>query len=203
MIRIVRPAVAGLLLAAGLAACKKEAPATDTTALAKPADTTAAAAATTTTPPPSKWTGPSTVGFAWAANDGEVQLGKLAETKASNADVKAYAKMLVADHTKMLGEVKALATKQSVTPDTTMDDVRDLMGHSRDELKDLTDKAKGADWDKDFIGKMVDDHQKVLDKLQDAVKNTADSTVTKALTAASGKVQEHLTKAQELQAKLK
>jgi putative membrane protein len=202
MIRIARPAVAGLLLAAGLAACKKEAPATDTTAMA-PADTTAAAAATTTTPAPSKWTAPSTVGFAWAANNGEIEVGKLAETKASNADVKAYAKMLVADHTKMLNDVKSLATAQSVTPDTTMDDVRDLMGHSRDELKDLTDKAKGADWDKDFIGKMVDDHQKVLDKLQDAVKNTADSTLTKALTEASGKVQEHLTKAQELQAKLK
>jgi putative membrane protein len=202
MIRISRPAVAGLLLAAGLAACKKEAPATDTTAMGR-TDTTAAAAATTTTPAPSKWTAPSTVGFAWAANDGEVQVAKLGETKAMNADVKAYAKMLVADHTKMLNDVKALATAQSVTPDTTMDDVKDLMGHSRDELKDLTDKAKGADWDKDFIGKMVDDHQKVLDKLQDAVKNTADSTLTKALTEASGKVQEHLTKAQELQAKLK
>ena len=202
MIRISRPAITGLMLAAGLAACKKEAPATDTTAMAKP-DTTTAAAATTTTPPPSKWTAPSTIGFAWAANDGEIPIAKLAETKAGNADVKAYAKMLVADHTKMLSEVKALATKQSITPDTTMDDVKDAMGHARDELKDLTDKAKGADWDKDFIGKMVDDHQKVLDKLQDAVKNTSDSTITKALTAASGKVQQHLTKAQELQAKLK
>jgi putative membrane protein len=202
MIRISRPAIAGLMLAAGLAACKKEAPATDTTAMAK-TDTTTAAAATTTTPAPSKWTAPSTVGFAWAANDGEIPIAKLAETKAGNADVKAYAKMLVADHTKMLADVKALATKQSITPDTTMDDVKDAMGHARDELKDLTDKAKGADWDKDFIGKMVDDHQKVLDKLQDAVKNTSDSTITKALTAASGKVQQHLTKAQELQAKLK
>ena len=202
MIRISRPAIAGLMLAVGLAACKKEAPATDTTAMAK-TDTTTAAAATTTTPAPSKWTAPSTIGFAWAANDGEIPIAKLAETKAGNADVKAYAKMLVADHTKMLSEVKALATKQSITPDTTMDDVKDAMGHARDELKDLTDKAKGADWDKDFIGKMVDDHQKVLDKLQDAVKNTSDSTITKALTAASGKVQQHLTKAQELQAKLK
>jgi putative membrane protein len=202
MIRISRPALAGLMLAAGLAACKKEAPATDTTAMAK-TDTTTAAAATTTTPPASKWTAPSTIGFAWAANDGEIPIAKLAETKAGNADVKAYAKMLVADHTKMLNEVKALATKQSITPDTTMDDVKDAMGHARDELKDLTTEAKGADWDKDFIGKMVDDHQKVLDKLQDAVKNTTDSTLTKALTEASGKVQEHLTKAQELQAKLK
>jgi len=202
MIRVSRPALAGLMLAASLAACKKEAPATHTTAMGR-ADTTTAAAATTTTPAPSKWTGASTVGFAWAANNGEIQVAKLAETKAGNADVKAFAKMLVADHTKMLNDVKGLATKQSVTPDTTMDDVKDLMGHSRDELKDLTDKAKGADWDKDFIGKMVDDHQKVLDKLQDAVKNTTDSTLTKALTEASGKVQQHLTKAQELQAKLK
>jgi predicted outer membrane protein len=90
-----------------------------------------------------------------------------------------------------------------VVADTTMDDTKDLINGSHDELKDLTDKAKGADWDKDFIGKMVDDHQKVLDKLQDAAKNTTDSTWTKALTDATGKVQEHLTKAQALQAKLK
>ena len=136
----------------------------------------------------------STVGFAWAANSGEIEVAKLAETKATNADVKAFAKMLVTDHTKMLKDVNALASKNGLTPDTTMDDVKDLMGHSRDELKDLTEKAKGADWDKDFIDKMVDDHQKVLDKLQDAAKNTTDSTMTKALTEASGKVQEHLTK---------
>lgn len=203
MIRISRPAVAGLMLAAGLAACKKEAPATDTTAMAKPADTTAAAAATTTTPPPSKWTSPSTVGFAWAANDGEIQAGKLAETKAGNADVKAFAKMMVTDHTKMLASLKAWAAKATITPDTTMDDVKDLMGHSRDELKDLTDKAKGADWDKDYMDKMVDDHQKALDKLQDAAKNTSDPELSKALADATGKVQEHLTKAQALQAKLK
>jgi putative membrane protein len=201
MKRIARPAVAGLMLAAGLAACKKEAPATDTTAMM--GDTTAAAAAMTTTPGASKWTAPSTVGFAWAANNAEIEAGKLAETKATNADVKAFGKTLVTDHTKMLNDVNSLASQQSVTPDTTMDDVKDLMGHSRDELKDLTDKAKGADWDKDFIDKMVDDHQKVLEKLQDAVKNTTDSTLTKALTEASGKVQEHLTKAQELQAKMK
>jgi putative membrane protein len=145
MIRIARPAVAGLLLAA-LAACHKETPATDTTAMAQP-DTTAAAAATNMTPMTSKWTSPSTIGFARAANSGEIQIAKLAETKATNAEVKAYATMLVTDHTKMLDDVNALATKLTVTPDSTMDDVRDLSAHAQDELKDLTDKAKGADWD--------------------------------------------------------
>ena len=44
----------------------------------------------------------------------------------------------------------------------------------------MTDKAKGADWGKNYIDKMIDDHQKVLDKLQDAAKNTNDADVRSA-----------------------
>jgi predicted outer membrane protein len=86
--------------------------------------------------------------------------------------------------------------------DTTVDDVKGLMGHAKDELKDLTDKAKGADWDKNFMDKMIEDHQKVLDKLQSAAKDNTDPEITKALTDATGHVQEHLTKAQAIRAKL-
>jgi putative membrane protein len=69
-------------------------------------------------------------------------------------------------------------------------------------VKELTDKAKGADWDKNYIDKAVDDHQKVLGKLQDAAKDNTDPEMTKALTEATAKVQAHLTKAQAIQAKL-
>ena len=169
---------------------------------AKPADTTTAAAAKTVTPPPSKWTSENTLGYAWAANTDEIALGKLAEKKAKNADVKAYAKMMVTDHTAMLKEGKALATKLTATADTAWDDARDEIKAGNDALKDLTDKAAGADWDKDYIGKMVDGHQKVLDKLQDAAKNTTNPTLTKALEATTA-VQAHLTKAQDIQSRLK
>jgi putative membrane protein len=166
-------------------------------------DTTSAAAAKTNNPPPSaKWNTNNTVGFAWAANNGEVELGKLGEKKATNAEVKSFARMMVTDHSKMLTEVKALGTKLKADADTTADDVKDLINGSRDEVKDLTDKAKGADWDKNYMDKMVADHQKVLDKLNDAAKNNTDPDITKALTEATGKVQEHLTKAQAVRAKL-
>src|SRR3954470_11096600 len=182
---VMRPAIAGLMLAAAVSACAKkdtDSNGVDTTAATRPADTTAAAAATTTpATTTSKWTSPNTLGFAWAANTGEIELGKLGQTKATNAEVKAFAKEMVTDHTKMLAEGKALGTKLNATPDTTSDDVHDLMGHAKDETKDLTDKAKGADWDKNYMDKMVDDHQKVLEKLQDAAKSNTDSTVTKAL----------------------
>jgi putative membrane protein len=212
MFEFKRTAAAGLVLAAMVAGCSKSNSAANDTAKtaagridsagtpanpsAAPADTTAANNGG------SKWTTGSIVGFATAANEGEVQLGRLGEKKATSPQVKAFAKLMVTDHSAMLASTKKLGVKTKATPDTTMGDVHDLMGHSRDEMKELTDKAAGADWDKNFMDKMVDDHKAALDKLQDASKNATDPDVKKALEGATGKVQEHLTKAQDLRAKM-
>jgi putative membrane protein len=206
-IRFNAPTFAALLVVVSLGACKKEQSSNglDTTAAAPAAaklDTAGAAATAAPAPTTSAWSNPSVVGFAWTANNGEIAMGKLGEQKATSPAVKAYAKQMVTDHTAMLGETKKLATKISATPDTTTSDVHDLMKGGNDEVKELTDKAAGADWDKNYMDKMIADHQKVLGKLQDAGKNTTDPDVTKALEATTGKVQAHLTKAQDIKAKL-
>jgi putative membrane protein len=144
------------------------------------------------------WTDGQIIAFARAANNGEVAEGRLAETKATNAKVKAFARQMVTDHTAMLNEVRSFATKNNITPDTTKGDVTDLIKDSKDELKDLTNKAKGTDWDKNFMDKEIDGHKKVLDKLQDAEKATNNAALKEMLTKAIGKVQEHLTKAQDI-----
>jgi len=145
-----------------------------------------------------KWSDASILGYAWAANTGEVRLGQLGVKKATNAKVKAFAQQMVTEHRAMDADAKSLAAKVNATADTTTDNARDLLDHGRDELKDLTDKAAGADWDKDYIDKAIDDHQKVLDKLQDASKNTTNADLRAALEKATGKVQTHLTKAQDI-----
>jgi putative membrane protein len=144
------------------------------------------------------WTPASIVAFANAASNGEIREGELASRKATNAQVKRFARQIVADHRTMMSDLKALASKMNVTPDTTADDVHDLVKHSNDDLKDLTDKKAGLDWDRDYIDKQINDHKDVLDKLQDAAKNTTDADLRAALEKATGKVQEHLTKAQDL-----
>jgi putative membrane protein len=146
----------------------------------------------------SGWTDASILGFVSVANNDEIRVGQLAEKKATNSKLKAFARELVADHRAMIAETKSMGSKVSAAADTTADAARDLLDHGRDELKDLTDKAAGADWDKDFINKMIDDHQKVLDKLQDASKNTTNADLRAGLEKATGKVQQHLTKAQDL-----
>jgi putative membrane protein len=156
-----------------------------------------------TAPSSATWTNDHIFGFAHNANEGEIALGKLASTKATNSKVKEFGAEMAKDHQAIMKDTHALMEKVKAGIDTTWDDAKDLASKGADKFKELTDKAKGADWDKNYIESQVDMHQKVLDKLQDAAKSTTDTTVAAGLAKATAKVQEHLTKAQSINAGLK
>ena len=146
------------------------------------------------------WTDASVLGFIGANNAGEVRESQLAAKKATNPAVKKFAQQLVTEHRALALEMRSLAGKLSVTPDTVDGDVHDVMDKARDQIKDLTDMTAGADWDKKYIDNQIDDHKDMLDKLQDAAKNTTSAELRGAIEKATGKVQEHLTKAQNIKA---
>jgi putative membrane protein len=191
-----------LAACAVLSACQKkgDVAVTDTTAApaAAPAMTDTTASAGTVAPTKTDWTDAQILAFASAANAGEIQEATIAESKATSPAVKSFARLMVADHKKMQADGKALATKLAITPDSTRSDVTDLSKDVSDQVKDLNDKQAGKDWDTDYVGKQVDDHQKVLDTLQDASKSAQNPELKDALSKAIGKVQEHLTKAKNL-----
>ena len=149
------------------------------------------------------WSNDKFFGYAHNADNGEIALGKLASTKATNPEVKAYGKEMVKDHTTMMTETHALMKKLNATADSTWDDAKSIADDGRDKLADLTSKAAGADWDKNYIENQIDVHKRVLGKLTDAAKNNTDKTVTDALSKATAKVQEHLTKAETINSKIK
>jgi len=148
------------------------------------------------------WTRVAIVSYLMVSDSNEIREGRLVEKKAMNAQVKAFGRQLVTDHQAGLAEAKGLASKMNVAYDSTNDNAKDLLGKGRDDLKDLNDAKAGKDWDKKFLDHAIDDHQHVLDKLQDASKNTTDPELRSALEKTTGKVQEHLTKAQDLKAKM-
>jgi putative membrane protein len=100
----------------------------------------------------------------------EVELGQLAATKAQHPRVKAFATMMVADHTKANSELKALASGKTITLPTTMGE--DHQKH----VNDLKEKA-GADFDKAYMSMMVDDHKDDVDDFEKASNNAKDETV--------------------------
>jgi putative membrane protein len=188
--------------AAALGGCKgREAARTDTTTAGgtvATGDTSMRGADTGAAARHGDWTDAQILAFASAANTGEIEEGRLAARKATNPAVKSFARQMITDHQAMLTEGRSFASKNNIRPDTTKSDVSDLKKDSRDLVKDLTDKKAGKDWDEDYIEHEIDGHKKVLDKLQDAEKATTNADLKAMLTKAVGKVQEHLTKAEDI-----
>ena len=100
----------------------------------------------------------------------EIEIGKLAQQKGTDADVKAYGKMLVDDHTKSLNDVKALADKKQITlPATVTEDGQDAYNKLNEKM--------GIDFDKKFAEMMVDGHEKNIDKAQKASEKANDEEI--------------------------
>jgi len=92
----------------------------------------------------------------------EIELGKLAEQRASSPDVKRFAQMMVTDHTKAGNQLKQIAAKYDIQPDTSKaDDHHDVM--------DKLSKLHGAEFDREYINAMVDGHQDAVSDLEKRV----------------------------------
>lgn len=97
----------------------------------------------------------------------EVQLGELAQQKASSQRVKDFGAMMVRDHSKANDELKSLAGMKSITlPPAPGED-------HMDHIKKLTEKS-GKEFDKDYMKMMVDDHQEDVDKFEKCSKDAKD-----------------------------
>ncbi|MFH6959739.1 DUF4142 domain-containing protein [Flavobacterium aquidurense] len=103
-------------------------------------------------------------------NLAEIEIGKLAQTKSTNPEVKKFGKMLVDEHTKSASEVSALAKTKNFTLPTS------LTEEGQEEYKKLNEKS-GLDFDKKFADMMIDGHEKAIDKLQKATKDAKDEDV--------------------------
>jgi putative membrane protein len=122
-----------------------------------------------------------------AANGGmaEVALGKLAQGKATNAKVKEFAAMMVADHSKTNDELMALAKNKNITlPDSVSTEKKNIM----DDLS----KKSGKDFDKAYVDQMIDDHKKTISLFEDASKNAKDADIKAFVDKALPTVKAHL-----------
>ncbi|MEP7075811.1 MAG: DUF4142 domain-containing protein, partial [Acidobacteriota bacterium] len=126
----------------------------------------------------------------------EVELGKLAASKATNAEVKKFGQMMVIDHTKANTELKALAAKKNFPIATETD------SSHKSTLTTLQGKS-GADFDKDYVDDMVSDHEKDVKEFQDKAQNAKDPDVKAFAAKTLPTLQKHLDAIKAIQAKMK
>ena len=113
------------------------------------------------------------MGFLTTVNRGEIEAGELAEEKATNARVKEYARMMVADHERALKEGGAAGdTAATATP--VGQPAVDAQAKHEQTMNTLRTTAKGRAFDSTYIAMMVTGHQDVLARLE-GMKGTGNS----------------------------
>jgi putative membrane protein len=113
------------------------------------------------------------------ANQVDIDAGKLAESKATDPDVKAFGKQMATDHTGVNKQASDLVTKLGVTPEDNAT-ARSLNSGGADNIAQLS-KLQGAAFDKAYIAHEVAYHQQVLDALDKTLIPNASNEQLKAL----------------------
>lgn len=128
-------------------------------------------------------------------NYDEIQLGKLAEEKASNPAVKEFGQRMVTDHTKLTEKMKPYADEWGIAPPTA------LSPDAQNEYNKLQGLS-GHDFDKEYISDMVSDHTKDLDAFNKEVKDTKDAKFKVSVEQGKSVVAAHKNMAYDLKKKL-
>jgi putative membrane protein len=136
------------------------------------------------------------------ANQVDIDAGKLAESKATSPEVKAFGKQMVTDHTGVNKQATELVTKLGVKPEDNPT-AQSLKSGGADNVRALT-ALSGAAFDKAYVDHEVAYHQQVLDAVDKTLIPSAQNAELKALLV---KVRPafvaHLEHARQLQASLK
>ncbi|MGO4305762.1 DUF4142 domain-containing protein [Cupriavidus sp. RAF12] len=113
------------------------------------------------------------------ANQVDIDAGKLAESKGSSKDVKAFGKQMVTDHTGVNKSATVLVKKLKVTPEDnpTSQSLKSGGEKNIQKLKGL----KGAEFDSAYIDNEVSYHQSVLDAMDKTLIPSAKNEELKAL----------------------
>jgi len=124
-------------------------------------------------------TDPQIASIVVTANQVDIDAGKLASATSKNAEVMAFAKMMVTDHTGVNKQAVALVTKLKVTPEDnpTSQSLKDGGVKNLANLKTL----KGAAFDKAYVANEVAYHKAVDSALETQLIPSANNAELKSL----------------------
>ena len=138
--------------------------------------------------------------FLTTYSDAEIEMAQMAQSKATDAEVRAFARELVTSHRAMKTEVANTAKQNNVTPSIAADDEA-LTEEHQEGMKDLNGRARGAEFDEAYLEHEISMHRRVLDVIEDALDDNRNAEMQPLLVKARDGIRAHLTKAEELEKK--
>lgn len=188
------------VVAISLAACQKTDqaanpadPGTGNDAVNTAQDATSAAVGATSAATLGQMSTDAFVTYAAISDMYEIQAGEIAQRKGQSADVKAFGKMMVTDHTALSNAMKPLATAAGQTLPTGLDE-------RRKGLIDNLNAASSAEFDAVYLSQQEAAHSEALTLMQGYAENGDNAGLKDAAVKAVPKIQAHLHQVKRLQA---
>ncbi len=139
--------------------------------------------------------------IAVVADTVDIDAGKMAEKRATNKEVKAFAETMVRDHTAVNTKATALAKKLGVTPEESATS-KSLKSDGDKEMAKL-EGMSGAEFDKAYVDNEVSYHEAVIGVLDKTlIPNTKNAELKDLLESARPIFASHLEHAKQLQKSL-
>lgn len=124
-------------------------------------------------------TDPQIAAIVVAANQVDIDAGKLAQSKAQSQQVKDFATRMVTDHTGVNKSATELVQKLHVTPETNA--TSESLERGGEENLTALRGLKGTAFDKAYVDHEVTYHQSVLDAVDNTLIPSAQNAELKAL----------------------
>ena len=124
-------------------------------------------------------------------NMAEIKTADLAEQRAASEDVRDYGKMLSNDHAKALQKHAGVARDKNVPVPTEVT-------QEQKQQYDALAKLSGAEFDREFMQHMIDEHQKVITMYEAEAASKGDPDVVDLAKDTLPKLRDHLAEAQKI-----
>jgi putative membrane protein len=133
---------------------------------------------------------------AYSGTKMEIQLGNYAAANAASLAVKEFGKMMVQDHTKADSAITVIARVKAIV-------IPNVPSNDHQQHIDALMKKKGAEFDKDYMSRMVEDHEDDISKFEEASKTAIDEDIRKFAAHTLPVLRKHLDAAKKIKEGLK
>ncbi len=154
------------------------------------------------TVPATPLTNAQIIGVLLGANSSEITEASLVAAKTGNANVRAFADRMVADHTDARREIQELADRRNIQAQPSR-----VSQHIEQATQDQTaeiQRRSGSDLDQQYMRHEVAEHRELLNTIdRELVPSTNDPEIRAALAKTRTVVQAHLEHARNVEAGLR
>lgn len=128
-------------------------------------------------------------------NQAEIQLGQMAQSKASNPEVKSFGQRMVKDHSDADDKLKNIAESQHISLPAELDPKHKNQAEALSRLS-------GPQFDKAYMTLMVQEHTQDVNKFKKEAASSHDPTLQQFARSTLPVLQSHLNEAQRVEQKV-